>query len=107
MATENKLYLKNIHLKKRYEELLFQSSRQYTRKNKVHVILWITIFFIAFIGAYIQARMDGRNATVAYLQNVMIYSFFLTLGRSVIKYFEMKYVERKEKEDAESKNSDL
>ena len=107
MATENKLYLKNIHLKKRYEELLFQSSRQYTRKNKVHVILWITIFFIAFIGAYIQARMDGRSATVAYLQNVMIYSFFLTLGRSVIKYFEMKYVERKEKEDAESKNSDL
>jgi hypothetical protein len=81
-------------------------------EGKIHeriksILFWtLLVFFGAFIYAYFRSWRDEHNATIAYLNEALIYSLILCIPIIVIKHFERKYIERKEKEKADSKGLD-
>lgn len=78
-----------------------------THEKIKNILFWILlVFFGAFIYAYIHACSDKHSDTIKYLNDALVYSIIITIPIDVIKYFEMKYIERKEKEKADSKGLD-
>lgn len=72
--------------------------------EKVKSILFYVLlfFFIAFVYAYVFAVRDKQEAVLNYFHAAMKFSLGLTIATSIIKYFEMKYIDRKEKDKNET-----
>ena len=78
-----------------------------THERIKSILFWtLLVFFGAFIYAYVRAWSDQHSDTIKYLNDALVYSIIITIPIVVIKYFEMKYIERKEKEKADSKGLD-
>lgn len=75
-----------------------------THERIKNILFWILlVFFGAFIYAYFRAWSDKHSDTIKYLNDALVYSFIITIQIGFIKYFEIKYIKRKEKEKADSK----
>jgi hypothetical protein len=75
-----------------------------THERIKSILFWtLLVFFGAFIYAYIHACSDKHSDTIKYLNDALVYSFIIIIPIGFIKYFEIKYIKRKEKEKADSK----
>jgi hypothetical protein len=78
-----------------------------TNERIKNILFWILlIVFGAFIYAYFHAWSDQHSDSIKYLNDALVYSIIITIPIALIKHFERKYIERKEKEKADSKGLD-